>query len=171
MLHKPICELEGVRMEGLHIHDRPDYSGDDGFGDLAEYWDIARGHRDVPLRSDIDPIDLKQHLGSLFIADYIPDKADFRLRLVGTFLTERYGIELTGRTLRESFSAIDETFCDAAIASMIRTLSEKTWFRGGGTIISARNFRINFEVLQMPLSSSGQRADMILGKWAYAGQS
>jgi hypothetical protein len=170
MLHKPICELEGVRMEGLHIHDRPEIPGDNGFGDLAEYWNIARGHRDVPRRSDIDPIDLKPHLGSLFITEEVPERCDFRFRLIGTHLTERYGVELTGLTMRQSFFDVDQKFCEAAIASMSRTLEEGVVFRGRGAIFSARGFQMKFEVLQLPLSSDGHRTDMVLGKWAYAGQ-
>ena len=42
----------------------------------------------MPLRKDIDPLELKDHLGSLNIIECLPERDDFRYRLIGTRIAE-----------------------------------------------------------------------------------
>lgn len=169
MIDRPISELEGVRAESLVVQRSPDLTGSDVFRDLADYWSSKRGSSDVPLRTDIDPVDLKSHLSNIFIVKHIPKAADFHIRLLGTFLVERYGLDVTGSTVREAFSEIDPAFCEAAIGALTTSLKDRVIIRGQGTITSDRGTRISAEVLLLPLSSTGEQADTILGRWDFGG--
>lgn len=72
---------------------------------VLEYWDQKRGGRKLPGRSDIDPEELKPYLRHLFLIEVL-GAGDFRYRLVGTEITERYGRNSTGKTVREIYAAM-----------------------------------------------------------------
>ncbi|HEX7968313.1 MAG TPA: PAS domain-containing protein, partial [Stellaceae bacterium] len=57
---------------------------------LRAYWESKRRGRHMPSRADIDPIEMKAHLGWIVLADVLPRLADFRLRLVGTLVTQYF---------------------------------------------------------------------------------
>ena len=92
----------------------PDLSDNPRFLELKAYWDRKRGARAMPLRSDIDPLELRRHLGSLVLIDVLPGMTDFRMRLIGTRIVETYGRDSTGKLL-SSLKPIDPEwwrFCD-----------------------------------------------------------
>jgi hypothetical protein len=60
-----------------------------------------RGSRALPLRKQVDPVELQKHLGSLNLIDCLPDLADFRYRLIGTSVAQAYGRDSTGKTVRQ----------------------------------------------------------------------
>ncbi|MGO8920731.1 MAG: PAS domain-containing protein [Stellaceae bacterium] len=62
----------------------PDISDNPRFQDLVAYWQKKRGGRALPLRKDIDPLELQPHLGSLVIIECLPGLTNFRYRLFGT---------------------------------------------------------------------------------------
>jgi hypothetical protein len=62
---------------------------------LFQYWNRLRGGRPVPLRSEIEPADIKRLLADTFILEADGrDEAIFRL--AGTRLCAVYGRELKG---------------------------------------------------------------------------
>ncbi len=77
----------------------PDLSDNPRFVELKAYWDRKRGGRAMPMRADIDPLDLRGHLGSLVLIDVLPGLADFRMRLIGSKIVEAYGRDSTGKLL------------------------------------------------------------------------
>ena len=88
----------------------PDISDVPRFQDLTAYWQRKRGGRALPLRKDIDPLELQAHLGSLVIVECLPDLADFRYRLIGTSVVEAYGRDSTGKTVRELYETADPDY-------------------------------------------------------------
>ncbi len=131
---------------------------------LYDYWYRVRGTRDVPLRSDIDPLDMRGVLGHVVLLDVKRDPIRFRFRLVGTELARVRGVDLTGRYIDEAnvFSAHD-----ALIRFYTRTVTEPCigLQRGPDKLVDARigcMFR-----LALPMSSDGRAIDMILGGFEY----
>jgi hypothetical protein len=51
---------------------------------LHAYWNRKRAGRLMPTRADIDPVELRQHLGNLVLIEPVPAEDDFRYRLIGT---------------------------------------------------------------------------------------
>ncbi|MBL8838301.1 MAG: PAS domain-containing protein [Alphaproteobacteria bacterium] len=78
---------------------------DPGLRRLFDYWERKRGRRRWPARADIDPLDLRDLLGSIVIVDVVPGDAGapprFRYRLFGTKIVERVGFEMTGKFIDE----------------------------------------------------------------------
>jgi hypothetical protein len=89
----------------------PDLSDNPQFQDLVARWNERKGGRELPLRRDVDPLELKEHLGSLNIIECLPDLADFRYRLIGTRIAEAYGRDSTGKTVRELYTVSDPEYC------------------------------------------------------------
>jgi hypothetical protein len=68
-------------------------------------WWLSRSSHDIPDRADLDPLDIKQLLPNLFIADVEHNPFRIRYRLVGTRAIEATGMDITGRYLDELLPA------------------------------------------------------------------
>jgi hypothetical protein len=69
---------------------------------LYEYWLDKRGDRAMPSRADLDPLEMTFVIGNIILVDVIEGSPpDFRIRLHGTNLSQRVGVELTGKMLDE----------------------------------------------------------------------
>ncbi|MBI1832187.1 MAG: PAS domain-containing protein [Planctomycetes bacterium] len=68
---------------------------------LLQEWDARRRGRRMPARADFQPEALRFILGSLILFDVLAEPLRFRYRLVGTNLTWRRGVDLTGGLLDE----------------------------------------------------------------------
>ncbi|HEX3885674.1 MAG TPA: PAS domain-containing protein [Stellaceae bacterium] len=133
---------------------------------LYEYWATKRGDRRFPARADIDPVDMAFALGNVILAEVLPETPPrFRIRLHGTTLTRRVGYDLTGKMLDEmpvpefrdlstrSFTKVAQT------GEPLHVLADR--------LVDARMQR--YEAILMPLSSDGQRVDMLLVGLSYDG--
>jgi len=67
---------------------------------LLNYWEELRGDAELPMRSAIDPVDLQDLLGWVLLMDW-PEPGTFRFRLFGSRIADFYGIDLTGKTIRD----------------------------------------------------------------------
>jgi hypothetical protein len=67
---------------------------------LWQYWQELAAAWDLPRKAAVNPVALKRALPHLAIYERRADD-DFRLRLVGTQIVERLGVDLTGRNLLE----------------------------------------------------------------------
>lgn len=72
---------------------------------LYQYWDRERGGQAMPLRDSVDPIKMRYILGHLALIDVAADRQHFRVRLHGTELVSRLGVDLTGKTIADLPSA------------------------------------------------------------------
>jgi hypothetical protein len=131
---------------------------------LLAYWMAKRGDRTVPLRQDIDPIALKDHLPSLFMLDVLDEGRDFRYRLVGTMIAAMSGRDVTGAKLRTLYEAYPDAL--AEIARLFGpVISERRPVFARGTVFwrPERDYR-RFEAGYFPLSTGGETVDIILSE-------
>ncbi len=63
---------------------------------LFDLWDVKRGSRQAPPRSDFSHEDLLPWFGHLMLLDCL-DNNEYRYRLYGTALTQLFGFDLTGK--------------------------------------------------------------------------
>jgi hypothetical protein len=128
---------------------------------LYDYWDAKRAGagRAMPARPDIDPLEITFIIGNVILVDVIPgEPLGFRIRLHGTNLAQRAGYELTGKML------------DALPIPEYRALAQQSFTEVAttGTPIQGRRDRIfdnrlrRYETVILPLSSDGDRVDMLL---------
>lgn len=66
-------------------------------GDFYRYWRTLAGGREMPVTTDVDPVQVPRHvLPHLCVVDVLAD-GRFRYRVAGTRLVEGCGMEITGR--------------------------------------------------------------------------
>ncbi len=127
--------------------------------ELFNYWNSTRGDADAPLRSQIDPGAMRHILPKIFILEAGHD-GDPRFRLAGTTICSLFGRELrdtafsslwTGRRAEEA--------ADVAVDVMDRVapaLVDATGHPPSGRPST-------FEVVLLPMRSSPDRCDRLLG--------
>ncbi|MBM3573520.1 MAG: PAS domain-containing protein [Alphaproteobacteria bacterium] len=68
---------------------------------LLGYWRGLRGTLEFPTRGDIDPVEFPYALGHCSLIEVYYQPLRFRFRLVGTLVSQRLSMELTGRWLHD----------------------------------------------------------------------
>jgi hypothetical protein len=126
---------------------------------LYDYWDLKRGQRPMPPRSDLDPADMKALLPHLILIDVVPDERRYVYRLVGTREVEMRGADPTGKAIRDAYYAesADETM--TYLDRVVKT-QKPVLYRGTYQPTSTRTQEE--DVLFLPLSKNGSGCDMIL---------
>jgi hypothetical protein len=67
---------------------------------LYDYWKAKRRGRAMPVRADLDPVEMRLWLGNLALIDVTVDRR-FVYRLYGTVFVDSFGIDMTGRSIDE----------------------------------------------------------------------
>lgn len=132
---------------------------------VLEYWEQKRGGRKLPGRGDIDPEELKPYLRHLFLIEVLGG-GQFRYRLVGSEITERYGRNSTGKTVRETYAAtpvIADWLGD--MLGAVTTTAHPVLASGPLTAINKAH--VFSESLHLPLGDGGERVTMIFGAARY----
>lgn len=130
------------------------------------YWTAKRGERAMPARADIDPLDLREHLGWIVLLDVLPGFTDFRYRLVGTKVAHYFGGDGTGKTISDAFSMFEPEVVQAIVdvhrwaaegREPVRAHGKAAWLKGLGL----------FDSLHLPLSDDGETANMVLSAFTF----
>lgn len=101
-----------------HVYDEPRHRG------LRDWWDEKGGDRAMPQRSEVDPVELREHLGSLVLIECLPDLDDFCYRLIGAEVVNANGRDSTGSTMRELYRDSDSEYQDFLL-DVYRTLASR----------------------------------------------
>jgi len=123
-----------------------------------QYYLEKRGNRAFPARADIDPVDFPYALGDITLVNVHYDPLNFSFRLDGSRHVERFGFDLTGRSLDEfpfpeMRQAIFESYKD-----VIDHREPRRYFRDLES--AGRWFR--YETLLLPLSRDEKTIDIIV---------
>jgi hypothetical protein len=123
-----------------------------------QYYLEKRGNRLFPARADIDPLDFPYALGDITLVNVHHDPLNFSFRLDGSRHVERFGFDLTGRSLDdfpypEMRQAIFDSYKD-----VIDHREPRRYFRELES--AGRWFR--YETLLLPLSNDGTTINMIV---------
>ena len=134
---------------------------------LHDYWNLKRGDRKMPSRGDIVPSEMKQHLGWILLAEILPERVDFRYRLIGGLIAAYFGENGTNKTITETFSRFGEAAVKgtlyvyrktATCGVPVRVMGKADWLRHGVE---------PFESVYLPLSNDGQNPNMILSAFVF----
>ncbi|MEI9996176.1 MAG: PAS domain-containing protein [Rhizomicrobium sp.] len=129
------------------------------------YWAAKRGTRAMPSRADIAPADLKEHLGWLCFLDVLPEREDFRFRLIGSRVADYFLADATGHTVREAYGAAKagSIATDSVLWILRKTCASRTPLRvtGGGGEWRGHYFP-DYDALYLPLSENGATANMVM---------
>ncbi len=126
---------------------------------LVNYWNDLRGSRPAPLRSEIEPRDLKRILPHVFILER-NDRWTYRFRLAGTGLCNVYGMEFR----RHNMAALWQ---DDSQQEILKVLNEVT---GKGTVgfieytaETPDNRQVAMEMVFLPLAQDNGAVTRVLG--------
>jgi hypothetical protein len=131
--------------------------------ELYEYWNRLRGSERAPLRSAIEPSDLRRVLADTFILE-VAGREQYQVRLAGTRVWTIYCREIKGTNMLDLWQADDRS----AMATLAAAVSED----GAAAVISAsaktaRGQEVVCEMMMLPLRhSSAAPYDRILGSIA-----
>lgn len=126
---------------------------------LLQQWEARRNGRFCPAWADFPVVDLRHWLGSLNLLDVVDEGADFRFRVYGTRMAEMMGHELTGKLVSE----LPEPRLVEASLHLYRTVLERRapqFAFHQAPRGASRGFWLR---LVMPLASSGDRIDRLMG--------
>jgi hypothetical protein len=123
-----------------------------------QYYLEKRGDRLFPARSDLDPVDFSYALGDITLVEVRHNPLNFSFRLDGSRHVERFGFDLTGRSLDEfPYPEMRQAIFDS-YKDVIDHRESRRYFRELES--GSRWFR--YETLLLPLSSDGETIDMIV---------
>lgn len=124
---------------------------------LLALWDQRRAGRVMPARRELSVEDLKPWLGHLILLDVLEDGADFRYRLYGSRLVDRFGADWTGITV-----SLLPPAGRAAVLAEYRSAwqSRRPRLIRDNRIVGQEECR--FAELVLPLSDDGANANMLL---------
>jgi hypothetical protein len=137
---------------------------DERLRQLHRYWRRKRDERAMPRRADIDPLELRNLLGSLFLIDVGYEPLGFRYRLAGTRLVELFGRELTRVDVGEvvfqgTRPPLREQCSDVALNRRPSYII---------MLIGNERRRLVYRQLLLPLSNDGKKVDILLGGAVFA---
>tara|TARA_R110002167_G_scaffold121454_3_gene299695 strand:+ start:1545 stop:2180 length:636 start_codon:yes stop_codon:yes gene_type:complete len=129
--------------------------------ELVSYWNEKRGKRRMPSRSDVDPLDLRSHMGSLILIDVEHEPLRLRYRLIGTHITTAMARDSTGKYY-------DEIYPPEILAHIYDSFRwifdhKKPLRTFGQAFYPDKNF-YEYESLNMPLSDDDDVVNMVLGE-------
>lgn len=134
---------------------------------MFDYWRAKRAGRKMPARADLDPAEIKARLPSMILVDVIYDEAgkpDFVYRLAGTHEVDVRGENPTGKRVAEAYygpSLENVLGCYLQVVESGRPYLDDDYFvRDGDHFADEAN-------IFLPLSSDGERINMILVYTAY----
>ena len=86
---------------------------------LFRYWELIRGERSAPLRSDISLQQIWHLLPWIFISEQVGENSAHRLRLAGTVVCQLWGENMTGKDLFASWSKFERDTMHKLLGSAI----------------------------------------------------
>lgn len=129
-----------------------------GLRTLYDYWRSRSPSGLLPPKAIVDPVAMRPWLGNITLVDVAEGGRTFRIRLCGSALVERLGLDLTGRDL----SAIPDEAYRERLEDEFRRVAAT-----GRPSVSRNRRRIagtpyDFEILRLPLGDNGRDVSNIL---------
>ncbi len=126
---------------------------------LHDYWSGKCAGRAMPSRADIDPLEMKEWLGNLLLAEFFGSVECYRIRIDGTNLAERGGDDRTGKGI-ETLTSEEERAMIVAQYQQVLTDRRPAYFETEFTNSEGRFLRE--QKLLLPLSADGVTVNMVL---------
>lgn len=127
--------------------------------EIFNYWDRIRGSAGAPLRNAIEPASIRHILPQLFILEMMPT-GETRFRLAGTMVCNLFGRELREHDFTSLWSG-SQSADVANIAKGVMIHAVPTLLNATGYSAAGRSQ--SFEIVLMPVRSSEDKCDRLLG--------
>lgn len=127
---------------------------------LYEYWNLLRGSRSAPERSEIEPSDIRDVLGDTFILEVSTQLRTIAFRLAGTRLCAAHGRELKGLGFLALWSEDDNYDVVRAVGNVYR---KHVPMLLSYTARSEADRFVEYEAILLPLQQAADGNERILG--------
>lgn len=126
------------------------------------YWYVMGRHRpgDLPRRSDLDPIEMKDWLANIELLDVINQGETFRYRIAGGAIEAIFNSRMQGKLLEDVFQG---AVLDFKMLMFRRCIEHGTIILSNDNLERKGRSLIKYERLLIPLSQDGKKFDMIFG--------
>jgi len=128
-------------------------------GRLHGYWSGKCAGRAMPSRTDIDPVEMKEWLGNLLLAEFFGDVENYRVRIDGSNLIAYGGMDRTGKGSETLTSNEERAMIRQQYKAVLET-AEPAYFESQFTNSEGRFLRE--QKLLLPLSNDGIVVNMVL---------
>lgn len=129
---------------------------------MVQFWDEKREGRDWPLRADLDPLEFRFAVGYVSLIDVIspepPAARRYFFRLDGTRQTELFGVDFTRKFLDEVADAEGLRVAEQSYGAAVEQGEPQYHVRE----VEFRDRPLQYEVVILPLSRTGERVDMLM---------
>lgn len=126
--------------------------------DLVRYWNEKRGDRAMPGRPDLDPLEMKRFLRYVSLYDVQANPPRYYCRVDGSKQVDLFGVDCTGRHLDEAMSAEHVAMAHISYGAVVESFAPRRHKRA----IEYNNQWIEYECVILPLSTSGERVEMLM---------
>ncbi|HET6619177.1 MAG TPA: PAS domain-containing protein [Dongiaceae bacterium] len=132
---------------------------------IYRYWDSKRNGRQMPRRSDLDPLEIPRFLPDICLIDVVPDARRYVYRLIGTNEVAMRGRDPTGLAVGEGYFGTSAQSVFLNYDGVARSRAPRV--DRDPSITSDDRF-IQHESIFLPLSDDGGTVNMILVFTVYA---
>jgi hypothetical protein len=130
--------------------------------ELYDYWDRLRCGQPAPLRSDVEPSDIRRILADTFILE-VGGRETYTIRLAGTRICALYGREMKATSFLDLWAADDrQAIATLAAAVSIDAAAAVVSLEG----LTPRGRVVSCELLLLPLRHGKFGYDRVLGSLA-----
>jgi hypothetical protein len=130
---------------------------------LYAYWASLKGERIAPSRSELNPAEMRDQLGWIWLMDVVDGGEDFRFRMGGDRVIQFFGQRLSGMLLSAVMPGSPEFF--GRFRNLVRLATLNAMPASGGPAQTAYQQRsyLEVEALILPLSDDGKSVAGVLG--------
>ena len=127
---------------------------------MLDYWNDKRGENQIPLRSDVDPLDFYRYWPTIYFAEG-GKLEELSVKVAGTAYRSLYGYEITGRKI---IDLIPSGSAQKALSDYILCIDKKLpVYREGEMTWRERNAPISYNRLLLPIGKDYSAVGYILG--------
>jgi hypothetical protein len=129
---------------------------------MVALWDEKRGGRAWPLRGDLDPLEFWFAVGYVSLIEVRPSAAPgarrYFFRLDGTRQVELFGVDFTGKYLDQVADTEGTRVAERSYGSAVEEGAPQYHVRQ----VEFHGRPIEYEIVILPLSTAGDRVDMLM---------
>lgn len=129
---------------------------------MVAFWDEKRAGRDWPLRRDFDPLEFWFAVGYVSLIDVWPAATPggyrYFFRLDGTQQVELFGVDFTGKYLDDVADAENARVAEESFGAVVEQGEPHYHLRQ----VEFHERPLQYEIVILPLSRTGERVDMLM---------
>jgi len=129
---------------------------------MVAFWNAKRQDRPWPLRADFDPLEFWFAVGYVSLIDVISETPTaprrFFFRLDGTRQVDLFGVDFTGKCLDQVADPEGTRIAELSYGAAVDQGAPQYYVRQ----VEFHERPIQYEIVILPLSRSGERVDMLM---------